>query len=111
MQLSIQRRDEDQVVVLELAGELDTASAPALEHSIREAFEGGHDVVQLDLHRLDFVDSAGVSTLIRAREEAGAAGRVLVLRRPTSQVHTLFALVGLAHWLSFEDEEQRAAGT
>jgi len=30
------------------------------------------------------------------------SGRTLVLGRPTEQVHRVFALVGLADWLTFD---------
>jgi ABC-type transporter Mla MlaB component len=52
---------------------------------------------------LRFVDSAGVSVLIRAKNQAAAEGRQLVLRQPTAQVHAIFALVGLVAWLVFDD--------
>ncbi len=57
----------------------------------------------LDLNGLDFVDSAGVSVLIRAKQRADTNGRTLVLRRPTEQLERVFALVGLADWLDIED--------
>ena len=52
---------------------------------------------------LAFVDSAGVSVLIKAKQTAEASGGTLVLRRPTEQLERVFALVGLADWLAVED--------
>lgn len=57
----------------------------------------------LDLSGLSFVDSAGVSVLVRAKREAEERGHTLVLSRPTPQVHGVFALVGLVQWLSYDD--------
>ena len=59
---------------------------------------GAH--VTLDLSDLEFVDSAGVSVLIKAKQDAESHGRTLVLARATEQVHRVFALVGLADWLT-----------
>lgn len=98
--LSIKRTEE---VILALSGELDFASAPDLELRLGEVRAEGHRSVVLDLSGLQFVDSAGVSALIRAKNEADATGCVLLLRRPTDKVHSLFALVGLLDWLAPED--------
>ena len=102
-ELSIQRRDDERGVVLALFGELDVVSAPDLAHALSEVLEQQHVWVMLDLNGLDFVDSAGVSVLIRAKQRAEAEGRTLVLRRPTEQLERVFALVGLADWLAIED--------
>lgn len=86
-----------------LSGELDLESAPALEKCLGEILAEDHDRILLDLNELTFVDSAGVTVLIRAKREAEERGRRLRLRRPTAQLHRVFALVGLVDWLEFEE--------
>jgi anti-anti-sigma factor len=98
-ELSIIRRDKAGGVVLALSGELDVVSAPELERRVTAAL-AEHAHVTLDLSDLTFVDSAGVSVLIKAKQDAEANGRTLVLGRPTEQVYRVFALVGLAGWLA-----------
>lgn len=95
--------DDDRGVVLALSGELDVVSAPELAQLLSEVLAQPHARVMLDLNGLRFVDSAGVSVLIKAKQRAGAGGRTLVLRRPTEQLERVFALVGLADWLDIED--------
>jgi anti-sigma B factor antagonist len=90
-------------VVLELSGELDVVSAPELGRHLSEVLAEPHARIMLDLDELEFVDSAGISVLIKAKQDAEADGRTLVLRRPTEQVHRVFAIVGLADWLVDED--------
>jgi anti-sigma B factor antagonist len=90
-------------VVLALSGELDMASAPELASTLKEILAQSHPRVMLDLNGLSFVDSAGVSVLIKAKQSAEARGRTFVLRRPTEQLERVFALVGLADWLAIED--------
>jgi anti-sigma B factor antagonist len=89
--------------VLVLAGELDVVSAPELQLRLDEVLSQPHARVMLDLNGLRFVDSAGVSVLIKAKQTAATHGRTLVLRRPTAQVERVFALIGLADWLAVED--------
>jgi anti-sigma B factor antagonist len=102
-ELWIERRDDARGIVLVLAGELDAASAPELQHHLDDLLSQPHARVMLDLNGLSFVDSAGVSVLIRAKQRAETNGRTLVLRRPTEQLERVFALVGLADWLAVED--------
>ncbi len=99
-ELSINRRDEAGGVVLALSGELDVVSAPELEQHLNDALAEPQAHVTLDLSELEFVDSAGVSVLIKAKQDAESNGRTLVLARPTEQVQRVFALVGLADWLA-----------
>jgi anti-sigma B factor antagonist len=86
--------------VLALCGELDVVSAPELGQHLDEVLSKAHARVTLDLSELAFVDSAGVSVLIKAKQQAESNGRTLVLARATEQVHRVFALLGLADWLS-----------
>jgi anti-sigma B factor antagonist len=99
-ELSITRRDDERGHVLVLVGELDVVSAPELEQHLAEVLAQPRAWVMLDLNGLNFVDSAGVSVLIKAKQAAASNGRTLVLRRPTEQLERVFALVGLADWLA-----------
>jgi anti-sigma B factor antagonist len=89
--------------VLALYGELDVVSAPELEQRLAEVLAEPPARLLLDLNGLSFVDSAGVSVLIKAKQAAEAGGRTLVLRRPTEQLERVFAVVGLADWLAVEE--------
>ena len=102
-ELSIERRDDARGVVLVLAGELDVVSAPELQFHLDEVLGQPHVRVMLDLNGLRFVDSAGVSVLIKAKKEADEDGSQFVLRRPTAQVHRVFAVVGMVDWLVFDE--------
>jgi len=90
-------------VVLALSGELDVVTAPELAQTLHEVLAQPHVRVMLDLNGLSFVDSAGVSVLIKAKQAAALNEQTLVLRRPTEQLERVFALVGLADWLAVED--------
>jgi anti-anti-sigma factor len=62
-------------------GELDLATAPALEGALSRAFEdtGGDERVVLDLRELEFIDSSGLRTLLTARKRADEAGSAFSL--------------------------------
>ena len=67
-------RHADATVVVP-AGELDLATAPALEHALTRAFAtAAAERVVLDLRELEFIDSSGLRTLLTARRRADDAG-------------------------------------
>ena len=101
--LSITRSTDYPGVVLALAGELDVFSAPELAEQLDALAADACPRILLDLSRLSFVDSSGVSVLVKARHEAEANGRRLILRGATEQVHQVFSVLGLADWLATED--------
>ena len=62
------------------AGELDLATAPALDSALARAFErGAAPRVVLDLRELEFIDSSGLRTLRTARRRADDASAVFSL--------------------------------
>jgi anti-anti-sigma factor len=69
----IERRGDAAIVVP--TGELDLATAPALEASLARAFEDDCGHVVLDLRELEFIDSSGLRTLLTARRQAEDAGQ------------------------------------
>jgi anti-anti-sigma factor len=80
------------VAWVQLAGELDMASAPALEQALRDA-ELRARLVVLDLRELTFTDSCGVRVIVNASRRADRTGCRLVLVRGPSQADRMFALV------------------
>ncbi len=76
---------------LHLGGELDMATAPELEQTLGEAHLQSRLVV-LDLRELEFIDAAGVRTIVDASVRARQAGRRLVLLRGLSNVDRMFTL-------------------
>lgn len=72
---SVRTEDRDGTAVVVPAGELDLATAPALETALARAFaEVGSGRIVLDLRELDFIDSSGLRTLLTARRQAEQAG-------------------------------------
>ena len=71
-------------------GELDLASAGALEQAAVESPFTGRLVI--DLRDVTFIDSSGIRALVRVAKRCGAP---LVIRDPAARVERLFRLVGL----------------
>ena len=91
---------EDGRVLMRLAGELDLSSTPVLEQRLREALDSGRQLV-VDLRNLDFMDSTGLTLLVRWARGAEQDGYELALVRGEPRVHRLFELTGLDSRFTF----------
>jgi len=81
-----------------IVGELDIATTPQLELTLREALSQARLVV-LDLSGVAFIDGAGVHAIVNATVRARQAGRRLVLLSGPAHVERLFDLTGAAEHL------------
>jgi anti-anti-sigma factor len=102
-EFTVQLENDPRGVVLTLGGELDLSSAPELERALQAAAAQTDARILFDLTELSFMDSTGVSVLVRAKQDADAAGRVIALRAPNGQVRRLLELVGLLDRLDVEE--------
>jgi anti-sigma B factor antagonist len=90
-----ERDDRDHTRRVTLTGELDMASAPQLQERLQQLAASGQAVC-LDLSRLDFIDSSGVSTIVPALENARRDGLELAIDPHLSpRVARLVTITGL----------------
>ena len=90
-------------LVLALRGELDLASAPALQGQLDRARRHGIPRVLVDLTGLEFLDATGLQVLLYAHRRLQEAGHELRLRRGPKAVQKLFALTHTAAVFRFVD--------
>jgi anti-sigma B factor antagonist len=76
-----------------VAGEVDLATSPQLEQTLREAQRYARLVV-LDLRELTFIDCRGVHVIVDAARDARQTGRRLVLVRGQANVDRVLTLTG-----------------
>ena len=84
------------------------ASSPALEEKLDEVFGSDAELVILDLRELEFMDSTGLSVLIRAHQTAEAEERRLYLVKGPPQVQRLLTLTGVGERLAAVDTPEDA---
>ena len=76
---TVRTEDHAGTAVVVPTGELDLATAPALEAALDRAFASTAPRVVLDLRELEFIDSSGLRTLLTARKRADEAGSAFPL--------------------------------
>ena len=108
--LEVRRVDHPLGVVLTLSGELDLATAPVLQARLDPVMRGSGMVV-INLSRLEFIDSSGLHTLVRAERHLRRSGGQLVLVRGPRAVHRIFEITSLDSHFELYDSPSVALRT
>ncbi|MEA2310156.1 MAG: hypothetical protein QOE28_124 [Solirubrobacteraceae bacterium] len=103
----VEERGSAHVVVP--TGELDLATAPALDGALGRAFDAaGSGRVVLDLRELEFIDSSGLRTLLTARRRAEQAGSEFSLVAGHRGLERTLEIAGVHNVFSWIPEEELA---
>jgi anti-sigma B factor antagonist len=94
LQYTVQRPDFDTIHVT-LQGSLDVARAYDFDDAMRHIERTAPGRILIDLRKLDFLDTTGLSRLLAVRRRCRRAGRRLVLVRGSRAIQQLFAAVSL----------------
>jgi anti-sigma B factor antagonist len=86
--------------VVALCGELDVASSQELSDELAELIENGTTDLVIDLAQLAFIDSTGLSAILRANRSLERGH--LVLREPSPLVRQVLEITGLTGALRIE---------
>jgi anti-anti-sigma factor len=97
-------RSDDRVVVA-VEGELDLATAPQLRERLGALSEEGRTQMILDLTRLYFIDSTGLSVLVMAHNRARADGGSILIRNPSQSVLRILEITGLVSVFTIETKD------
>jgi anti-anti-sigma factor len=105
-QFRVEVRSEGQAALVVVSGELDLASGPELEQTLERLSEPPTELLVIDLREVEFMDSTGLSIIVKAHQRFADAGRRLALVRGTSQVQRLLDLTGVADRLPLVDSPE-----
>lgn len=84
-------------VVVAVEGELDIATVAQVTAVVEDAIaaRGGAGHLLLDLSGVAFVDSSGLTTLVKANRRAGEEGMSFAIRSPSDRVRRTLELTRL----------------
>jgi anti-sigma B factor antagonist len=107
---SVEIRQEHHASVVSVSGELDLVTTPTLQAELERAgAAAGAKRLILDLRGVSFMDSTGLSLLVKAQRRADAARRQLAVVKGTEQVVRLLTLTGVADRLTLIDTPEQLA--
>lgn len=96
-------QSQGQSTVIAVSGELDLASSPALQEELERVSASDARMLIIDLRELDFMDSTGLSVLVKAHRAAEEGARRLYLIKGPPQVQRLLSLTGVGERLTVLD--------
>lgn len=103
-------RRDGQAAVITVSGELDLASSPALQEELDRIAASDAQLLIIDLREVDFMDSTGLSVLVRAHQRSEELGRRLAMVKGPPQVERLLSLTGVAGRLTLIDTPEELLG-
>jgi anti-anti-sigma factor len=91
----VEVRNVDDATVLAVSGELDLVSSPELEQALERVYGFEPELLILDLREVDFMDSAGLSVVVKAQKWAQSTSTRFGLVNGSPQVRRLLTLTGM----------------
>jgi anti-sigma B factor antagonist len=98
--MTIEIKKNANELTIEVAGRLDTITAPALEKSIGESI-GSADALILDLKGLEYISSAGLRVLLGAQKKMQKVGTMKLIG-VCEEVMEVLEMTGFADILTIE---------
>ena len=98
--MTIEIKKKAKETIIEVAGRLDTITAPVLEKTISENVNCDQNLV-LDLNELEYISSAGLRVLLGAQKKMQKSGSMKLIRVCES-VMEVFEMTGFADILVIE---------
>ena len=92
--MNINIKKENEATIIEIAGRLDTTTAPELEKAINAEGEELKSLV-LDFNGVDYISSAGLRVLLTAQKKMNAQGS-MELVGVSEAVMDIFEMTGFA---------------
>ena len=98
--MNIEVRRNSKEIIIEVAGRLDTTTAPTLDNTINENIADATNLI-LDLKELNYISSAGLRVLLSAQKKMQQIGSMKVIN-VCEEVMEVFEMTGFADILSIE---------
>ena len=98
--MTIEMKKTMEETIIEIAGRLDTTTAPVLDKTINDELKDVKDLV-LDLKGLEYISSAGLRILLNAQKKMQKIGS-MKLRHVSEAVMEVFEMTGFADILEIE---------
>ena len=94
-ELVIEVEEEEDVMIVKPAGEIDLGRSPTLRAKLGEVIGRKSSRVIVDLSQVSYMDSSGVATLVEALQQCRAGNQTLVLCSMQPRVRSIFEIARL----------------
>lgn len=95
-------RTDGATVWVDTSGEIDMSTAKKFEKAVADGLTTQPARICIDMHLVSFIDSVGLTVLVRCHRLAQRQGCTLIIHSPARQVERTLALAGLDQYLRVE---------
>jgi anti-sigma B factor antagonist len=106
-QMTSSTRTEKGTTIVDVMGQIDLGSSPALRKALLESLKGT-DRVAVNLIAVKYIDSSGIASLLEVLKEARQSKKRLVLFGLTSAVLQVLQLTRLTGVFEIRETEEQA---
>lgn len=102
--MEISKSVEDNIMVLEIKGEVDAYTSQDLNKTLADVLGDGYHQIVVEVSQMTFISSAGIRALLYAQREAVQLGGEVRLVGPTDQVRRIFEIAGFFELFQITDD-------
>lgn len=102
--MKIECEDHERITILTITGDITSESADILKRNVSERLSDTARDFVLQIEHVNFIDSAGLETLLWLQDETAERMGQIRLVNPTEDVKTILNLTGLSHHFEAYDQ-------
>jgi anti-sigma B factor antagonist len=106
-QMQASTRDENGTTIVDVVGQIDMGTSPALRKTLLESLKGT-DCVAVNLMQVKYIDSSGIASLLEVLKQARQSKKRLVLFGLTAAVQQVLHLTRLTAVFEIRETEAEA---
>ncbi len=106
--MEIETREFEDVVILDVDGEIDLYNAPDLKEHINAQIQNRHFKVIINMDRVSYIDSSGIGALISCLSNLKKHQGGLKIIKITGSVGKVFQLTRLTSFFDVYESEEEA---
>ena len=95
--MKIQENQEGKWQILEVAGRVDSFTAPQLDEAFKQLVDDGRNWLKLDLSKVEYLSSAGLRVLLATLKRVRALTGDLQLYSPRDNVRDVLEISGFSN--------------
>jgi anti-sigma B factor antagonist len=106
--MEINRRENGDIVIFDINGEIDLYNAPEIKDKIKEEMNKNKVNIIINLDKVSYIDSSGIGVLISSLSNLKKVGGALKLINVYASVRKVFELTKLTSFFDIYDSESDA---
>lgn len=106
--MEILKRETEDMIIVDLSGEIDLYNAGALKETLNELVAAGKHRVILNMQNVPYIDSTGIGVMMSLMQQFRQRQGDLKLAVLSPAVKKVFQLTNLINFFSISDDERAA---